>query len=127
MPAFGDDITGTEALVAALEPSVMRIGGYNNDANTPQPFDNRQFDKAVAYARAIGAEPPLQVHLHEPLPGSPLFTLRGRLNSGIGQDVGDGGAANFDLQAGSERVADLRVAPAQAPGVCPWGRKSGTI
>lgn len=61
LPAFGDDITGTDTLVAALEPGVMRIGGYNNDANTPQPFDNAQLDKAVAYARAIGAEPLLQV------------------------------------------------------------------
>ena len=61
MPAFGDDITGTDTLVAALKPAIMRIGGYNNDANTPQPFDNAQLDKAIAYARAIGAEPLIQV------------------------------------------------------------------
>ena len=39
----------------------MRVGGYNNDANTPDPFDNAQLDAMVAYARAIGAEPILQV------------------------------------------------------------------
>jgi hypothetical protein len=61
MPTYGDGITGTDALVAALKPAVMRVGGYNNDANTPDPFDDAQFDKAVAYARAIGAEPLIQV------------------------------------------------------------------
>ncbi len=61
MPTFGDGVTGTDALVAALKPAVMRIGGYNNDANTPDPFDDAQLDKAVAYARAIGAEPLIQV------------------------------------------------------------------
>ena len=61
MPTLGDDVTGTDALVAALKPTVMRIGGYNNDANTPDPFDNAQLDRAVAYARAIGAEPLIQV------------------------------------------------------------------
>jgi hypothetical protein len=59
--AFGDPIAGTEAQVAPLLPAVMRIGGYNNDANTPDPFDDGELDKAVAYARAIGAQPLLQV------------------------------------------------------------------
>jgi hypothetical protein len=61
MPTYGDDVTGTDALVAALKPAVLRIGGYNNDANTPDPFSDAQFDQAVAYARAIGAEPLIQV------------------------------------------------------------------
>jgi hypothetical protein len=63
MPAFGDDVTGTSALTAALKPTVMRVGGYNNDANTQDPFDDAAFDTAVAYARAIGAEPIIQVPL----------------------------------------------------------------
>ena len=58
---YGDGITGTDSLVAALKPAFMRVGGYNNDANTPEPFDNAQFDRAVAYARTIGAEPVIQV------------------------------------------------------------------
>jgi hypothetical protein len=62
-PTWGNLIAGTEAQVAALKPMVIRIGGYNNDANTPDNFDNAQIDKAVAYARAIGAEPILQVPL----------------------------------------------------------------
>lgn len=62
-PTWGALISGTETQVAALKPMVIRIGGYNNDANTPDTFDNAQLDKAVAYARAIGAEPILQVPL----------------------------------------------------------------
>lgn len=62
-PTWGALISGTEAQVAALKPMVIRIGGYNNDANTPDTFDNAQLDKAVAYARAIGADPILQVPL----------------------------------------------------------------
>jgi hypothetical protein len=61
MPSFGDDVTGTETLIQPLKAFVMRIGGYNNDANTPDPFDNDALDAAVAYARAIGAEPLIQV------------------------------------------------------------------
>ena len=63
MPTFGNDVAGTETQVAALNPAVMRVGGYNNDANTPDAFDNAQLDTAVAYARAIGAEPLIQVPL----------------------------------------------------------------
>jgi|GEM_PF-1530402 len=71
MPAFGDDVTGTGALVAALKPTVMRVGGYNNDANTQDRFDDAAFDTAVAYARAIGAEPIIQVPLLADTSGKP--------------------------------------------------------
>jgi hypothetical protein len=63
MPTYGDDVTGTEALVAPLKTSYMRIGGYSNDVNMPDPFDGAAFDHAVAYARAIGAEPIVQTPL----------------------------------------------------------------
>ncbi len=62
-PTYGDEVAGTDARIAALKPAVMRVGGYNNDANTPDPFDNAQLDRAVAYARAIGAEPLIQAPL----------------------------------------------------------------
>jgi hypothetical protein len=62
-PTYGDDIAGTETQIAPLGLELMRIGGYNNDANTPDPFDDAQVDQAVAYASAIGAEPLLQVPL----------------------------------------------------------------
>jgi len=63
VPAWGNPVAGTESQVLALGPVVMRIGGYNNDANTPAAFDNTQIDLAIAYARAISAEPILQVPL----------------------------------------------------------------
>jgi hypothetical protein len=71
-PTFGDALPGTETLVAALTPTFMRVGGYNNDANTPDTFDDAQLDAMVTYARAIGAEPILQVpHLAADKSGTP--------------------------------------------------------
>ncbi len=69
-PSFGNDVAGTEAAVAALKPTFMRVGGYNNDANVPDPFDHAQLDAMVAYARAIGAEPILQVPVLGDIDGS---------------------------------------------------------
>lgn len=63
LPSGGDPIDGTQAAVQSLKPALMRVGGYNSDANTPDPFDDVQLDKAIAYARSIGAEPLLQVPL----------------------------------------------------------------
>ena len=71
MPSYGDDVTGTDTLVAALKPAMMRVGGYNNDANTQDPFDDSAFDTAVAYARAIGAEPIIQMPLLADTSGKP--------------------------------------------------------
>lgn len=71
MPSYEDDVTGTETKIAALKTAVMRIGGYNNDANTADVFDNAQLDKAVAYARAIGAEPLIQAPLLADIDGGP--------------------------------------------------------
>ncbi len=71
MPAFGDDVTGTDAQIAPLKTTLMRVGGYNNDANTEDPFDDAAFDTAVAYARSIGAEPIIQVPLLADTSGKP--------------------------------------------------------
>jgi hypothetical protein len=71
MPDFGNAVAGTEALVAALTPTYMRVGGYNNDANTPNPFDDAQLDAMVSYANAIGAKPILQVPLLADTAGNP--------------------------------------------------------
>jgi hypothetical protein len=49
----------------------MRVGGYNNDANLPEPFGAAAFDAAVAYARAIGAQPLIQVPLLADVTGQP--------------------------------------------------------
>src|SRR5580692_2703646 len=61
--SYGDYVAGTDKLMAATTPALMRIGGYNNDANTPDPFDDAALDAAAAYAKAIGAAPILQVPL----------------------------------------------------------------
>lgn len=61
--AFEDDVSGTEDAMKALAPALLRVGGYNNDANTPMAFDDAELDRAIAYARAVGAEPLLQVPL----------------------------------------------------------------
>ncbi|HEY6476364.1 MAG TPA: hypothetical protein VI456_07250 [Polyangia bacterium] len=71
MPTYGNDVAGTEALVAALTPTYLRVGGYNNDANMPDPFDDAQLDAMVAYANAIGAKPILQVPLLADTAGNP--------------------------------------------------------
>ena len=71
MPSYGDAVTGTDTLVAALKPALMRVGGYNNDVNMPDPFDDAAFDTAVAYARSIGAEPIIQVPLLADNSGQP--------------------------------------------------------
>jgi len=63
MPSYGNSVAGTETLVAALKPAIIRVGGYNNDVNMADPFNDTAFDTAVAYARAIGAEPLIQAPL----------------------------------------------------------------
>jgi hypothetical protein len=62
-PTYGNYVAGTESLVAAVTPSFIRVGGYNNDANTPDAFDDAQMDALVAYATAISAQPIIQVLL----------------------------------------------------------------
>ncbi len=68
---WGDYVAGTESQVQPLLPALVRFGGYNNDANTPEPFGNSELDTAVAYARAVGAEPLIQVPLLADVDGMP--------------------------------------------------------
>jgi hypothetical protein len=60
---WGDDVHRVQQKAGSLGIKLLRAGGYNNDANTPESFTAAQVDKFVAYARAIGAEPALQVPL----------------------------------------------------------------
>ncbi len=63
---YGDRVKGTETLVADLKLKVLRAGGYNNDAQKGSgfdPFDHSQIDRFIAYCRAVGAEPIMQVSL----------------------------------------------------------------
>lgn len=69
--AYGDGVTGTEALIAALKPTFLRVGGHTNDANGRDVFDLAALDQSVAYARAIGAEPIMQVPMLADATGKP--------------------------------------------------------
>ena len=62
-PTYGNAVAGSEAQILPLAPFVVRAGGYNNDANFPDNFDEKQIDLAVAYAQAINADLILQVPL----------------------------------------------------------------
>jgi hypothetical protein len=63
VPGWGDPVAGTEPLIEPLGVQLLRIGGHNNDNNDPAPFGEAELEAAVSYARAIGAEPLLQVPL----------------------------------------------------------------
>lgn len=66
---YGNNMPAVQPLVPALHLQLLRAGGYNNDAEKStgdygsDPFGPAQIDAFVAYARAIGAEPILQVPL----------------------------------------------------------------
>jgi hypothetical protein len=62
-PTYGNNVAGTEEAVAALAPRFLRVGGHNNDNNSPDPFTAAEVDNAFAYAKAVGAEVILQVPL----------------------------------------------------------------
>jgi hypothetical protein len=63
VPSYGNNVAGTESAVADLRPAFLRVGGHNNDNNSPSPFDGAQIDTMVTYARAVHAQPILQVPL----------------------------------------------------------------
>ena len=42
MPDYSDSVAGTETLVNALKPTIMRVGGYNNDANYSRSLRRRR-------------------------------------------------------------------------------------
>lgn len=66
---YGNHVAPIQPLVKSLGLQLLRAGGYNNDAEKStggygsDPFDHAQIDAFVAYARAVGAEPVLQVPL----------------------------------------------------------------
>jgi hypothetical protein len=70
-PAYGDPIVGTDATAKAMRLGFLRAGGDNNDTQMPGPFSNEDIDTFVAYSRAVGAEPDLQVPLLFDTAGNP--------------------------------------------------------
>jgi hypothetical protein len=67
---YGSNLSGTEDAVHSLTPAILRIGGHNNDWNSPSPFNDSEMDRAVAYARAVGAEPIIQVPILDDIAGA---------------------------------------------------------
>src|SRR5690606_24449827 len=66
---WGAQVQGTEELVTEIQLNLLRIGGTEADRSYPHPFDYDKVKEAIAYARAVGAEPVLQ------LPG--LYAMTG--------------------------------------------------
>jgi hypothetical protein len=54
-------VAGTEDQIVKLAPFVLRVGGTNNDENSPATFDDTQMDLAVTYTQAIKADLIVQV------------------------------------------------------------------
>jgi len=67
---YGNQVAGTETLIGALKPKWMRIGGTAPDNSTPEAYSNSVIETAVTYARAIGAEPLVQVPVLKDATGS---------------------------------------------------------
>jgi hypothetical protein len=68
--AWGDPVGGVLDATKDLGVRFLRAGGANNDKQSPEPFSLAEIDGFVAYARAIGAEPLLQVPLIKNLSGT---------------------------------------------------------
>ena len=61
--AYGDQVAQVQSGAAAMKLNLLRAGGHNNDNNSPEAFSDDDIDTFVAYAKAIGAAPVLQVPL----------------------------------------------------------------
>lgn len=58
---WGAQVHGTEEVVSDLQLDLLRIGGTEADRSYPHPFDYTKVEEAIAYSKAIGAEPVLQL------------------------------------------------------------------
>jgi hypothetical protein len=63
VPEWGDPVATIMQPAAELKLGLLRAGGANNDRQEPMPFTLSEVDDFVAFARAVGAEPLLQVPL----------------------------------------------------------------
>jgi hypothetical protein len=70
VPAWGDLVAAIQTQVAALGLNLLRAGGANNDQQNPVPFSLAEMDGFVAYARAVGAEPLLQIPVLKNIAGT---------------------------------------------------------
>ncbi len=69
--AWGDPVALVEDQTSELGLGLLRAGGANNDTQEPEPFSHDEVDQFVAFSRAVGAEPLLQVPVIHNLSGEP--------------------------------------------------------
>lgn len=69
-PSWGDGVAGTDPLIKAAQVKLIRSGGANNENQTPDAFTNDELDQFIAYCKAVGAEPVVQVSLIKNAAGS---------------------------------------------------------
>lgn len=70
VPDWGDPVAGVQSQVETARIGILRAGGANNDKQDPAPFSLQEIDQFVAFAKAIGAAPLLQVPLLNSLSGA---------------------------------------------------------
>lgn len=63
VPEWGDPVAAVVEQTQELKLGLLRAGGANNDRQEPTPFTLSEADDFVAFARAVGAEPLMQVPL----------------------------------------------------------------
>ena len=115
-PTYGNQVAGTEDQIRTLAPFVMRVGGSNNDTNTPDKFDNAQMDTAMTYLRAIGADMILQVPLLAARRTNPDGGADANVDadSDAGSDADAASDVGSDADAGSSAIAGAPNGPAMA-------------
>lgn len=69
--AWGDPVAGTQSSVAELGLGLLRAGGANNETGDPEPFSLDEIDDFLAFAKAVGAEPLLQISVINDPAGEP--------------------------------------------------------
>lgn len=77
---WGAQVDGTETLVAGLKLAVLRVGGTDNDTSANEAYSAAVVEKAVTYARAVGAEPIIQMPLIKDADGQKPATAASAAN-----------------------------------------------
>jgi hypothetical protein len=62
-PTWGNDIEGTDSLIAGLRLSILRLGGINVDVDYPDTVNSNVLTEYDTYCKSVGASPMLQLPL----------------------------------------------------------------
>jgi Glycosyl hydrolase catalytic core len=71
VPEWGDPVAQVLPQVTDLRLGLLRAGGANNDTQQPVPFSSTEITDFIAFARAIGAAPLLQIPVLDDGTGAP--------------------------------------------------------